>query len=209
MATSAAKLIANRTNATLSTGPVDTSKTRFNGLTHGLTSKKSVIPGENQEEYDTFEANLRKQLAPATPIENVLAERVIAAAWRLQRFARVETAFFTSRIDAYLEANPNSDPDVAMANLFVDPAESARMRLFLRYQNSVQREYDKAYKEFKAAQAERPETQSDGLSRLLAAYAMDTDEEDTSLTNSALAPKVGFASQEPQSARQTAQAVAA
>jgi hypothetical protein len=155
MAASALKITANRANATHSTGPIDTSKTRFNGLAHGLTSKQTVIPGESQEAYDSFAAGLEKDLRPSSAIENVLAERVIAAAWRLQRFTRVESAFLSNRIDAYLENNPDSDPDAAFANLFIDPTEAAKMRLFMRYQNAVQREYDKAFKEFQAAKAER------------------------------------------------------
>jgi hypothetical protein len=155
MSPSAAKLAANRENATLSTGPADTSRTRFNGLAHGLTSKQTVIPGENQQEYDTFLHDMRKHLAPSSAIETVLAERVVAAAWRLKRFTRVETAFYTNRIDAYLEDNPQANPDCALANLFTDPGEMSRMRLFLRYQNAVQREYDTAMRELHKARAER------------------------------------------------------
>lgn len=151
---SAAKAFANRANATHSTGPIDTGKTRFNGLAHGLTSKQTVIPGENQAEYDTFAVALRKDLRPCSAIEKLLADRIIAAAWRLKRFTRVEAAFFTARIDAHLTDNPDSDPDTALANLFSDPAEMARMRLFLRYQTAVQNEYDKAVREFKKVQAD-------------------------------------------------------
>ena len=155
MAASAVKITANRANATHSTGPLDTSRTRFNGVAHGMTSKQTVIPGESQETYDKFAAGMRKDLRPSSAIENVLADRVIAAAWRLQRSTRVESSFLTNRIDAYLEKHPGQDPDAALANLFIDPAEAARMRLFMRYQTAVQREYDKAFKEFQAAKAER------------------------------------------------------
>ena len=155
MSASAAKLAANRENATHSTGPADTSRTRFNGLAHGLTSKQTVIPGENQEEYDAFLRDLVKHLRPTSAIEIVLAERVAAAAWRLKRFTRVETAFYSNRIDAYLEENPQGNPDYALANLFTDPGEMSRMRLFLRYQNAVQREYDTAMRELHKAKAER------------------------------------------------------
>ena len=79
MSSSAARQTANRANATLSTGPADTYRTRFNGLDHGLTSKQTVIRGEDQNEYDTFTANLRNQLAPGSPTENVLADRIVAA----------------------------------------------------------------------------------------------------------------------------------
>ena len=112
MATSAVKITANRANATRSTGPVNTSRTRFNGLAHGLSGKQTVIPGEGQKEYDDFAAGFeRHPRTEANTIENVFADRLIAAAWRLQRFTRVETAFLTNRMDAHLEANPDSDPD--------------------------------------------------------------------------------------------------
>jgi hypothetical protein len=186
MAASAVKITANRKNAVNSTGPADTSRTRFNGLAHGLTSKQTVIPGESQEEYDTFAAGLRKDLRPSSAIENVLADRLIAAAWRLQRFTRIESSFLTNRIDAYLETRPGMDPDAALANLFIDPAESARMRLFLRYQTAVQREYDKAFKEFQAAKVERRKRE-----RELAVLESLTDTEYDSI------PSVGFASQVP------------
>jgi hypothetical protein len=155
MANTAAKLEANRANALRSTGPADTSRTRFNGITHGLTSKQTVIRGEDQQEYDTWSAELLQDLNPGSPAEAVLADRIVAAAWRLKRFTRVESAFFNDRIDAYLKDNPQSDPDAALANLFTDEAEIARMRLFLRYQTSVQREYDTATRELHKARAER------------------------------------------------------
>lgn len=148
---SAAQIRANRANATLSTGPADTSRTRLNGLAHGLTSKQTVIRGESQKEYDTFRADLLKNLTPKSPVECVLAERVIAAAWRLKRFVRIETSFFNDRIDAFLEDNPDRNSDSALASLFTDPAQMSRMRLFLRYQTAVQREYDTAMRELKLA----------------------------------------------------------
>jgi hypothetical protein len=200
-ATSAAKLAANRTNATLSTGPTDTSRTRFNGLAHGLTSKQTVIRGESQQEYDTFESNLRNQLAPVGETESLLADRIIAAAWRLKRFARIETSFFNNRIDAIQEENSDVDADAALAILFCDPAEMARMRLFLRYQTTVHREYDKARREFESAQAQRAYDEKER------AY-LESARNRASVTSSlAPPPGVGFASQ---SASQTApQATAA
>jgi hypothetical protein len=152
---SPAKLAANRANARHSTGPADTSRSRLNGLQHGLTSSQTVITGESQADYDEFRTGFLTDLNPQCEIEQLLADRVVTAAWRLKRFHRVENAFFTNRIDEFLNSNPESDPDVAMANLFIDPAEVAKMRLFLRYQKAVEREYDKAMAEFRKACQER------------------------------------------------------
>jgi hypothetical protein len=150
----AAKLAANRANAKLSTGPSDSARTRFNGLQHGLTSKQVVIPGESQEEYENFRVGLLSDLKPHSALEQTLADRVVAGAWRLKRFQRVEGAFYTNRIDDFLKEHPGADPDAALANLFIDPMEIAKLRLFLRYQNAVQREFDKAMSEFRGAQAD-------------------------------------------------------
>jgi hypothetical protein len=149
------KLAANRANAQHSTGPKDTMKTRFNGVRHGLTSKQTVIPGECQQEYDEFQARFLRDLNPQSEIERTMAERTIAAAWRLKRFQRIEAAYFDDRVNAYLEDNPEADPDSALAFLFIDPAEIAKTKLFLRYQTTVQREFDKALSEFRKARAER------------------------------------------------------
>src|SRR4051812_45051589 len=128
----AAKLVVNRANAQRSTGPNDTTKTRFNGLRHGLTSKQTVIPGESQQEYDEFQAEFRRDLNPQSAIERMLADRTIAAAWRLRRFQRMEAAYFDDRVNAYLDDNPEASPDSALAYLFIDPAEIAKTKLFLR-----------------------------------------------------------------------------
>ena len=155
----AARMTANRANAQHSTGPQDTSRTRFNGMQHGLTSKQTVLPGESQEEYDSFRQEFLNDFDPQSAMERTLADRAIAAAWRLKRFQGVENAFYTDRIDAYLKDNPKAGPDAAMANLFIDPVESKKMSLFLRYQTNVQREYDKAVNEFRKARAEREQQQ--------------------------------------------------
>ena len=150
----AAKLAANRSNAAHSTGPADATRTRFNGLQHGLTSKQVVIPGESQEQYESFRISFLSDLKPHSALEQTLADRVVAAAWRLKRFQRIEGAFYTNRIDEFLKDHPDADPDVALANLFIDPVEIAKLRLFLRYQTAVQREFDKAMSEFRSTQAD-------------------------------------------------------
>lgn len=182
------KLAANQANAQHSTGPKDTTKTRFNGVQHGLTSKQTVIPGESQKEYDEFQSEFLRDLNPQSAIERMLAERTIAAAWRLKRFQRMEAAYFDDRVNAYLEDNPKASPDSALAYLFIDPAEIAKTKLFLRYQTTVQREYDKAISEFRKARAEREKQQLE-VAMLQAAFERQAPQ------NKAAAAAVGFASQ--------------
>jgi hypothetical protein len=189
---SAQQFSANRANAKLSTGPADTARTRFNSLSHGMTSRQIVIPGEVQAEYDEFEAGLVKQLAPGSGTEKLLADRIVAAAWRLRRFTRMEAAFFTNRIEAYIKANPEQDSNAALANLFCDPAEASKMRLFLRYQTTVQREYDTACRMLEKARKERAHQEF-----VMAARAQAEARRAEAVESDTPAPRNGFASQPP------------
>ena len=179
---SAAKLAANKQNAQHSTGPKDTTKTRLNSVTHGLAGKSTVIPGESQEEYNQFHEGFLLELAPKSEIERTLADRVIAAAWRLKRFVRMETAFFNKHIEQHLEENPDADPDEALADLFTGKESAKKMRLFLRYQTATQREYDKATAEYNKIRAEREKMEFEAMMR------------------AAVQPPVGFASYEEEDA---------
>ena len=189
---SAQQISANRANAARSTGPANTGRTKFNGLSHGMTSRQTVIPGEVQAEYDEFEAGLLQQLAPGSETEKLLADRIVAAAWRLRRFTRMETAFFNNRVEAFLKENPDQDSDAALANLFCDPAEATKMRLFLRYQTSVQREYDTARRMLEKARKERAHQEFVERARVQAEARrrQPTENDQPKLRN-------GFASQTP------------
>src|SRR5579871_3306263 len=90
---SPAQIAANRRNALKSTGPKDTSLTRYNGLTHGLTAKHGVLPGESHEEYDAERSSWFDFLAPANPIAAALADRAFVSFWKLTRATRMERAW--------------------------------------------------------------------------------------------------------------------
>jgi hypothetical protein len=63
---------ANRRNAMKSTGPrtsAGKSRSRFNGLTHGLTAKVPVLPGEDPAEFQARVAGLVKSYGPRNQVE--------------------------------------------------------------------------------------------------------------------------------------------
>ena len=98
---------ANRRNALLSTGPksLDGKKTSSkNAIRHGLLSENIVLLDEDREEFDRFRDDVASQLAPESRLEGLLAERVIACAWRLRRVYRFESDVF-----AYHEADEKAD----------------------------------------------------------------------------------------------------
>ena len=149
-----AKALANRTNAQSSTGPrtpEGRAAVRLNAVAHGLTSKTVVLPHESVEEYQQVHQGLVDSYNPANDREKLLVEQIAQAFWRLQRCYGVERAFLENRI----AASEETDPDAAMANLFIDKAEAGRMRLLMRYITTAERAHNKALADLQKAQAER------------------------------------------------------
>jgi len=88
-----ARINANRLNAQKSTGP-KTPKGKAaaskNSLKHGLSAAHDVIITETQEDYDFHRDTLLTELNPQTPMESILANRIVSLAWRLERAATIQ-----------------------------------------------------------------------------------------------------------------------
>lgn len=88
-------MLANRTNASKSTGPQTLEGKAVasrNALRHGLRSNQLLLDGEDPEEFAQLQADLLEALAPVGAVELSLAERIVIAIWRQRRLARAETA---------------------------------------------------------------------------------------------------------------------
>ena len=93
MTASKKKSEANRQNAKLSTGPRDTTATRFNALKHGILSKEVLLTmADDVETFDRFSNALREDLAPVGAKEEFIMEDLIAIAWRMRRVLTYESA---------------------------------------------------------------------------------------------------------------------
>ena len=120
--TTKSQIVANRRNAQNSTGPrtpqgkADASQ---NSLKHGLSAVKTVIRSEDQAEFDLHRTKILDELAPSTPIESFLAERIVDLSWKLQRVDYIQN----QTIDA-LSARNTSSPLMKLTKslLFKDSA---------------------------------------------------------------------------------------
>jgi hypothetical protein len=86
---------ANRQNAQLSTGPSSPEgkqRVASNALKHGLTGKEIVLPNEKPEDFDAFRSDWWEDLDPRGILEEVLADKIVADAWRLRRVPIFEAA---------------------------------------------------------------------------------------------------------------------
>ena len=95
MATSDRKRQANQNNARLSTGPRSSqgkAKASGNATRHGLLSRKLILPGESQAEFDALLTTLLAEMQPLGTVEHVLVERVATTMWRQRRLVAAESA---------------------------------------------------------------------------------------------------------------------
>ena len=121
------QIFANRRNSLRSTGPRDTSRTRYNGLKHGLCAANPVIPGERQEEFDAERDAWLDDWKPITHTRAVLAERCAVANWKLNRAVRVENARLSEMADDVaheMETRRHDAVDGGMHMLANLPAEA-------------------------------------------------------------------------------------
>ena len=88
-----AQILANRRNAQKSTGP-RTSEGKAavsqNAVQHGLSARQAIISSESQADFDLYRERMLAELAPASPMESMLAERIVTLSWRLKRVCRIQ-----------------------------------------------------------------------------------------------------------------------
>jgi hypothetical protein len=86
------QILANRRNAQKSTGPRTPEGKAIvsqNAIKHGLTTAHDIISSESQAEFDLYRYQFLTELAPASPMESMLAERIVNLSWRLIRASRI------------------------------------------------------------------------------------------------------------------------
>jgi hypothetical protein len=125
MSTSTAKALANRRNATLSTGPRTLAgklASSRNAQRHGILAAAVVLPhAERAEDWQAHHGAVLADLAPVGAIEEALADRVAVLLWRLGRVTRYETAELA-------EAQHKAEPD-AVRSMRDEAGLSERWRL--------------------------------------------------------------------------------
>jgi hypothetical protein len=92
-----AKIAANRKNSTKSTGPNDTTSTRFNAIKHGLLAE-GITELDSPETFPHFCATIETELKPLGEIETFIARQVVLCMVRLKRVRLLEAEFVTARL---------------------------------------------------------------------------------------------------------------
>jgi hypothetical protein len=161
---SPARAAASRRNGAKSRGPKTPegkARSAQNALKHGLRAQRCVVlPSEDAVEFEALEAALLEELAPEGALQSVLAQRVVAAAWRLGRAERLEAQLFAE--------NHLSGRSIGLA-LIRDCNGARSFATLLRYRGGTLAEFWRALRALKALQAEQaqPEPAAAAAARLL------------------------------------------
>ena len=97
------QLQANRRNALKSTGPVTAdgkAAVARNALKHGLFTEALLAEGEDAQQLEAHRAKYLADINPQNYAEEILAERIISATWRLRRLTEAEQHLHQSVADA-------------------------------------------------------------------------------------------------------------
>jgi hypothetical protein len=146
----AARAEASRRNGARSRGPKTPegrARTSQNALKHGFRAQQHVVlPSEDAAAFEALEAALMEELAPEGALQCVLARRVVAAAWRLERAERLEAELF--------ERHHFPGGNLGLA-LIRDGNGPRSFDTLLRYRGGTLAELWRALRTLKALQAEQ------------------------------------------------------
>jgi hypothetical protein len=125
---SSAKSQANRENAAKSTGPKDTTSTRYNALKHGLLAE-GITELDDASGFESMRKRLIAEFQPVGEVETFLVRRIALCIVRLKRSYLIEAEFITSMINPPLrEPTPlQVDLDAATEGKLIDPGLPASL----------------------------------------------------------------------------------
>ncbi len=159
--TTQAQIAANQRNAQKSTGPHTTqgkADASQNSLKHGLTANQIVIKSEDQADFDLHRTQILDELAPSTPIESALADRIVSTLWRLKRaenfqnrsidalgtqktgpLAKFQQALLAKYAPDTLTGPEESDPELALGRMLIKDFSNSRvLEKLLMYERRIE-----------------------------------------------------------------------
>jgi hypothetical protein len=140
-----ARAAASRANGAKSKGPKSPegkARSSQNALRHGLCAKKFLLlPDDSRAQFAALETALLEDLAPEGAVQILLAHRLIAAAWRLQRADRLELELLCARDALGADGGPLRHWSVTRT-----------LPTLVRYRNASQSEFFRALKALEAIQ---------------------------------------------------------
>jgi hypothetical protein len=159
---STAQILANQRNAQASTGPkspAGKSASSRNATQHGLSAAFTVLPHENQQEFDEGLTKYRTEFAPVGEHESFLVELMAQARWRLQRIERLEAEAYEEVLTE--PGNAGRSPDGRILSAMGSPGNVFdKLR---RYAAAAERSYHKAHRELEQSRARQQRVEAKAM----------------------------------------------
>jgi len=154
----------SRINGAKSRGPVTPEgkqRSSLNAVRHGLLAKSICLTNEDPEKFKELLQDYLTRLQPTDNVELRLVEQLASAAFRLERFAGAETALFDLEMDTQTPQIEKQfkkiDHACTFALAFKSLADNSKaLHLYLRYETTISRQYDRALKQLLALRANFP-----------------------------------------------------
>ena len=148
----------SRANGAKSHGPKTAEgreKSSRNSLTHGFTSKKTIVlKCENEGEFQTMLGYYADTYQPGSPVEEDLVHEMVACRWRMERLRLIETALIDSEMDRQPpEAEVTEDPGYQLAFAFRRLVDDSRaISLASRYESRLHRIHERSHRTLRELQ---------------------------------------------------------
>ena len=160
MPASEARVLANRQNAALSTGPKTPAgkiASRANSYKHGMTGEGVVLSESDSARVETLKDELTAEFRPATPSARALVDRLAVQVNRMERSAAHESASIAGRVRQALDdfEAPEGLDARSVARLRQEAADlalfdpSPEATLARKYDADAQRGFFRALKELR------------------------------------------------------------
>lgn len=117
-----------------------------NAIKHGLLAKNLLIYDEDYQDLDAFSYKIHSTLSPQGAMEELLVDKIINAAWRLNRIMRIEVSIFHKK--NFLHETRN------LSDLFFGKSGECLQSLS-RYETTLERNFYKAIHELQRIQSMR------------------------------------------------------
>lgn len=152
-----------RANGAKSRGPITPegrAASSRNSIRHGLTAKSVVLPTESTEEFQLLRDAYVDQFHPQSQVEMELVETMAVARWRLRRIVTIETTLLGTEMVRRVEDIDDEfnavDGDDRLAWVFQKLADEGKsLGLLVRYEGTLNRSYDRAFKQLLLLQSTR------------------------------------------------------
>jgi hypothetical protein len=176
-----------RANGAKSKGPVTLEGKAIssrNAIRHGLTAKEIVLPDESESSFRALRRSFFEQFNPRNVVERELVTALAATRWRLRRLVSIETGYLAHELDCEggkfrRSGRPDSHKDIVR----IFSRTTGRNGLPLRYESSLQRMYQRIYKQLVDLRGQPTQNFENRTENLIGLIEVSPESTDTSASH--------------------------